>query len=312
MLINLFLFILSLTNFSHAGIHSGASEAEFKADGEMTVKNTQFIFDRYLLEDQAKPQNIVRLYEVKTLSVSSVAVEPQDPKQTITAFDAKEDKKLWTIVDIAGEFRPLGSLFTARTTAGGDCQNSHRLYSSETGKKLLAYSFADRSTLMPILLRAGAFSPKRFRFLGYQDNYWPCRDRIKLKSPEKGLELAGVITYTSPAKTIQKIAVFYVNNDPSNDPDSISMEYKGKQIKFMGRKGDSPHEYDYWWREKSPQLDPIQLGDKIFSDLSVTLEWNGDMVTIPIENDRLLVSKAKTGKRYKKLLEIPSSDWDKY
>jgi hypothetical protein len=166
---------------------------------------------------------------------------------------------------------------------------------------------------MPVVLRTSAFEAEGFRFLAYQDNYWPCRDKRELKDPEGTLKLAGVISYASPNKTIQKVAVFYdekAAGDPSDDPDSITMRYKDTQSKFTGQAEDnSPLEFDYWWRKNDPDRKTEGLGSKIYSDIEAKFSFGSDSITIPIKDDRLSLKDAKVGKIYKKLVEISEREF---
>ncbi|MGZ3649987.1 MAG: hypothetical protein ACXVB9_05775 [Bdellovibrionota bacterium] len=321
---SIWLFAFVFASSALAGpLHSGKSEAQFNPEagkpgsGELMVKNTEYRFDQYSVDTPGPGAKFttatqLRLYEIKSELSGFTRVEDSDPNTTVTAFDAVTDKKLWSIEDKISEFRPVGQYFVARTAVGGDCETSYRLYNLDTGKYLAAYSFAHRDSHAPVVLRGGAFRPEAFRFIAYHDAYWPCRDRGEMKDPPKKLDFAGVITYASPEKVLQKIAVFYVNDDPSSDPDSIELSYKTNSAKFTGPKGDSPHEFQYWWRADNPGLKPDALGTQLFSHVQVKFTWDKDVISLPLENDRLAVDKAKPGARYKKLVEIPEKDWDKF
>jgi len=315
------ILVICSVSLVQAASYSGKSEAELKttSDGAatMNVKNTNYQFDDFPYRfPGAGSFSTVILYEIKKELSLPVGGESDNADFTVTAYDPKNGKKLWTIQEKAFEFTPTRDYFVVRTSLGGDCKTSNRLFDKMTGKYLLSYSFAQAPTQMPIVLRAGAFEPNGFRFLAYRDNYWSCGKDGKFEDPSGQLTLAGVISYATPQKVIQKVALFYdakAMGDPSDDPESIEMQYQDHVAKFLGSKGAQPYEFDFWWHKPNTPNKPNEVGDRIYSEINAKLVFgNYDSITIPIDNDRLVIKKAKLGKFFKKLVEIPEKDWDKF
>ena len=120
-----------------------------------------------------------------------------------------------------------------------------------------------------------------------------------------------MLTYATPEKVLQKLAVFYVKDDPSDDPSAIELSYGGAAKSFT-QQSPSPYEFDYWWREKNPGLKPSDGAEKIFDGITVKLHYGKDVLSLPLDGDRLNAAKAKGGKRFKVVKEIPEKDWDKF
>ncbi len=226
------------------------------------------------------------------------------------ALDVRSKKPLWTLKDLADRCQIHSNYFLVTTVDEGCCgsDDSYRAYSELTADYLFSYNFRTQIDL-PIVLRQDAFNPNGFRFLAYQDNYWPSRD--KLTFSDGNLQLAGVLTYASPLKAIQKVAILLDSKawgDPSQEPDDIRVMSKNKQWDFQsGQSGKKNATYEVeYWNDKTPP----RTSKTAFSDLTITLTFDEDSISIPLKEDRLDLSQAQIkAKFYKKVVELPQALW---
>lgn len=285
-------------------LRRGDSRAELAGTATKTV-NTTFEFSRGGSRQGALLFKFAHAVEYS-------GGEGQDGRYEIEAFDARKNLPLWKISDERSDaHRILDKYFLLTTVRRGCCgsRESFRAFSELTGEFLFAYS-----DISPIVLVAGYDEPQVFRFVGYQDNdEYLVRDTIKFADPDGKWTLAGVLTYASPLKAVQKLAIFYdekSQEQPAKDQSSsISISYKDKEWFSRGRPDLSLNtEVDYWWRGKNGR-DPEDR-EKAFDDLLVKLNFAYGSVSIPIVKDRMDISGLKiTGSFYKKVIALPPEYW---
>lgn len=280
-----------------------------------TIANTTFIFDDGLISVLGdKSQNVGNpvsrgfLFRIAQKTTKVTGTEKGSSTIDIEARNPKSNTVLWKISDKADRYALHSEYFLMSTISDGCCgsMDSFRAFSELTGDFLFPYSFTAKSNL-PIVLRADAFDPRMIRYLAYQDNHWPTRDKSSFSDPDGKLTLAGILSYANTTQTIQKIAIFFDqkanDRDPSSNPDRIEVLFGNK--KWVFRHSDAPQDYDvsYWNRDaKEPTA--------IFSGLTVNLVWETETISIPIENDQIDVSKIKAGQKvYKKVVPLPTQHW---
>jgi hypothetical protein len=260
-----------------------------------------------LSSNKEEISNKAFLFEINNESSWTTGSEKASNTLRIKAFDVVSQKTIWELPAKSDSHNIRGDYFIITTMESGCCgaSDSYRAYSEITGEFLFSYSFTTKINL-PVILRSNAFDPDGFRFVAYHDHYWSSRDKSKFLDPEGKLTLAGILTYASPLKSLQKLAVFYDEEafgDPSGDPD-IMVSYGDKHWVFKTYGQESDYEASYWNRDaKVPEL--------IYSDLIIKLIWGDEIISIPIIHDQFDVNNISVGSKYfKKVIVLPSEYWN--
>jgi hypothetical protein len=279
-----------------------------------TITNTTFLVDdgpidrrqaRHPAADASVPRGILFRISQKTSRLSGE--EKGSSTLDLEASDARSRAVLWRLQDRADRYELHSECFLMSTIAEGCCgsQNSYRAFSELTGTLLFPYSFTTKASL-PVVLRAGAFDPEMLRFVAYQGNYWPARDKSAFADPEGKLSLAGVVTYASTSRAIQKLAIFVdekAQGDPPSDPDRIEVVYGGQKWVFDGADAKSAEEASYWNRGAKDAA-------AAFSGLTVNVVWGDEGISFPITNDQVEVARIRAGNKvYLRVVPLPAKYW---
>ena len=278
-----------------------------------SIENTTFVFDDGPIETSGPVNNSKfpatrnLLFRISQKTTRSSGDEKGKSSIDIETSSVTPQSVMWRLSDESDSYDIHSEYFLISTVSYGCCgsDNSYRAFSELTGKFLFSYSYEIKNNT-PITLRSDAFNPQGFRFLAYQDNYWPTRDKVNFLDPDGKLTLAGILTYASTLQPIQKLAIFYdakTYGDPSSDPDRIEVTYGTKKWNFKESDSSSDYEVSYWNRDA--------IGSSgIYSGLTVNLYWGDEMVSVPIKDDTFDSSNVMVGKKiFTKVVPLPAKYW---
>jgi len=323
-----FLFMLASVSVTAAPALQGESSAEWREekrpDGTAVAvrwsKNTLFLLDASMKEPPEKAWgkataavNERATYKIVQETSHRVGEEKGQTALMVEKYAFGSVKPEWVIKEGGERYELLGDYFLFRTMEVGCCgtANSHRFYSTSKGQYLFSNSFTQSG--LPIVLRSSAFNPEGFRFIAYLENHWSARDTIKYSLPgKKKFPLAGVLTYASPERVIDKVAIFYdfaAFNDPSQDPEAIVLA-GGRKKETYKHSSERPGEFDYWFRDKLTEM-PL-TAKTVYDGISIEIVFSDeDKVKIPIEKDRLRPEAATfQAKYYTRVAPLPKELWD--
>jgi len=248
-----------------------SSEIKLYDNNSTIIENQTFLYSNCLRYHTEMRDRLVILQK----SIWRVGDwEGNNPTIEATAFQIMPDGKqenLWSIKEEADEGKLDCNFY--HTIWYGCCSAcpNHRLYNPKTGKLIMEYSDELLSVEIPN-------SPLK-RYIGYKPS-----ETITTNSWEKDKKHIGTLTYSSPDKIIQRIALRMVGD--SEDKFGIgfahiSIEPGGKDQKL------SKNTLDLW--ESNSSKDPARL-----TNFKIKIVfYAGYTIVIPVRKDALFFSKTK-------------------
>lgn len=281
---------------------------EGKSTFQETSDGTRIVNTAFQKTHQPAPAgtSIIKSLILKvTLTQLDNGGEKPKSELVVDALDPSA-KKIWSLTENGDRFRTFQSYLSTVSLGCCGSADSYRAYGVMNGTYLFPYSFNKDGETLAIVNRYD--DPAGIRLIGYQDNYWPSRDkRAAFDTPTiEGLKLAGILTYASSEKTIQKVGIFYDEKkmmDPSQDPNSIAVVRGKNRFSFPEGSGGFTSLHLPGWK---PNKESDDVPEVAFNDLTLELKFENDRIELPIKKDRIDVKSAKIrGKYYKKVIELP-------